>query len=297
MFTYYMYKLIIQSEIELYNVPTGQGNVDVVIRHISNTDNRKDIFREDCGFMTSPNYTYSQCETGRFAIRKGKEIIFEVAEEANNMDVRALICGWGMAFLLTQRDNTVLHGTVLAKNNRALIISGASGSGKSTTALSLISKGYKYLADDMAVIGGWSNFHVTPSYPVQKVCRNIASQLDSDKLEYINEAKDKFLYTNYEAFMKEPVYFATLVHLKKGNVENIIIEKCKGLPKYLNTLECLFLGEIYVDSGTPEKDKFRCLKMAEQIEVIKITRPKDKDTLEEIVSLIMKEFEVNCGGV
>lgn len=291
MYTYYMYQLFVQSEIRLYNLPTKEGAADVIIRRRKSSENEAELFPKDCTFKTLPNSTYIHGSAGRIVIRNGTEIIFEQAPDAEEGDIRALICGWGMAFLLDQRGNTIIHGSALVKNGKALIISGASGSGKSTVSLELIQRGYQYLADDITVIKEQNGFWVLPSHPTQKVCRNVAGQLDSSLLEYINEASDKFSYINNISFFDRPVKAATLVHLLTGDIEELHTETCTGLRRYLNTLECLFLGEIYVTAGTPDKDKFHCLKLAEQMDVVKIVRPKTKDTLNEIVTFIANYFE------
>jgi hypothetical protein len=56
-----------------------------------------------------------------------------------------------LAWLLRERDRYALHASAVVQGDRALLIAGASGSGKSSTALSLIYAGWSWLADDLVL--------------------------------------------------------------------------------------------------------------------------------------------------
>ncbi|NJM24074.1 MAG: AAA family ATPase [Richelia sp. SM1_7_0] len=58
-----------------------------------------------------------------------------------------------------------LHSSVIAVDNRAIAIIGASCAGKSTTAAALAKRGYPILASDIAVLYDCGAFKVQPGYP------------------------------------------------------------------------------------------------------------------------------------
>lgn len=64
----------------------------------------------------------------------------------------SFILGWCIAFLLQLRGFSAIHSSAIEMGEQAVLISGGSGAGKSTTALSLIHAGYRYLADDIAMV-------------------------------------------------------------------------------------------------------------------------------------------------
>ena len=57
-----------------------------------------------------------------------------------------------LVWLLRERGRYALHASVVARRGAGLAIAGDSGSGKSTTALSLIHQGWAPLADDVAIL-------------------------------------------------------------------------------------------------------------------------------------------------
>jgi hypothetical protein len=57
-----------------------------------------------------------------------------------------------LAWLLRERGRYALHASTVARTGQGLLIAGASGSGKSSTALSLIEQGWDWLADDIVLL-------------------------------------------------------------------------------------------------------------------------------------------------
>ena len=51
----------------------------------------------------------------------------------------------------------VWHGAAVAKDGRAVLLSGVSGSGKSTTTLNLLQLGYRFIADDVVLLRAGKN--------------------------------------------------------------------------------------------------------------------------------------------
>ena len=163
---------------------------------------------------------------------------------------------------------------------------GRNGSGKSTTALSLIRRGYQYLADDIVMLRPLDSPNIVPAYPLQKVCGDVAEQLPPEQLLYINEQRDKYAYLNRKDYCHQPKKLSSIFIIRADDEDTVRVEEITGLNKYLRTLECLFLAEVYADVGTPDGDKFQCLKIAEQVRFYMIKRPKYIDTVEQVADCI-----------
>lgn len=67
-------------------------------------------------------------------------------------DLAAVLLGPVLTCLVRLSGKTCLHGSVVAVNGRALVILGASGAGKSTTALACIRHGATLVSDDLAIL-------------------------------------------------------------------------------------------------------------------------------------------------
>ncbi|HKM34423.1 MAG TPA: hypothetical protein VJY54_06745 [Lachnospiraceae bacterium] len=285
MYQYLMYGLIVHSDIPLYNLTQTVGDPDAYISYGKvSYDN---VPSGSKNFYYSPDYVCFQTNHGAFSISNGQRITIEPTPEATLIQLTAYVIGWGFAFLFTQRGFSALHCTALDINGDGVLISGISGCGKSTTALSLIQRGYKYLADDIAMLNPLNSMEITPAYPIQKVCHNIIDSLNPENLLFINEERDKYSYYNTAEFCCLPRRLKAVIVLRCADIPSVQVEEVTGLNKYLRTLECLFLSEIYAFSETPEGDKYRCLKLAEQIHLYIITRPYSGNTLDEITDKII----------
>lgn len=70
-------------------------------------------------------------------------------------DIPAVLQGPGIAASLHLRGVPLLHGCVVEVDGRAILIMGAPGTGKSTTAAALVRAGFALVSDDLAAIA-WS---------------------------------------------------------------------------------------------------------------------------------------------
>ena len=188
MYQYYIYGLKIDSEIKLYHLDECPNTIRDVHIHYEHMNEKINQFVQD-GYASGifEGSVWFRNSTGIFQIKNGNEIIIQPQPNATEDDVASFILGWCIAFLFMQRGASALHCSALEINNQAVLISGCSGSGKSTLALALLEKGYRYLADDIAMVNPQNDLMIAPAFPMQKVCRNVAEQMDTDTLIYINE--------------------------------------------------------------------------------------------------------------
>jgi len=71
-----------------------------------------------------------------------------VRPESMPSDIRASFVHFGVMELLKRRGLYTFHATALEKDGQGVLIPGYSGRGKTTTFLSLLRAGYRYLSDD-----------------------------------------------------------------------------------------------------------------------------------------------------
>lgn len=293
MYYYRIYGLNISSEIRLYNVSQVEiKSFDLNVKLGKLSDVLSESLSEGILSAMNRERVWFKNDSGIYFISKGNEIIIEPAkEDYSEEELASFVLGWGISFVFQQRGIPAIHSTALDVNGKAVLISGGSGAGKSTTALELIRRGYKYLTDDISMVDINNDMLVNPGFPIQKVCRDVAGSVESERLTYIDERKDKFAYYNTEEFCNEPRKLSTLFIIEKYDGESVTVEEPKGLDKWNRVANSLFLLDAYRCLEFPLEEKQRCLQIAGKISVIVIKRPAGKDTLTEVCDLI--ESKVN----
>jgi hypothetical protein len=90
---------------------------------------------------------------GRIRLSAGRASLW-LADDWWQMPLKLQQAPWlsTLAWLLRERGRFALHASAVARHGDGLLIAGESGSGKSTTALSLIQAGWDWLADDVALL-------------------------------------------------------------------------------------------------------------------------------------------------
>src|SRR5436853_7875447 len=89
---------------------------------------------------------------GRFTIRPHRSVKVEPARGVPPAVVREFVRGPVAAARLRQQGLLVLHASAVTINDRAVVICGGSGWGKSTLAAALHRRGHRLLTDDFAAI-------------------------------------------------------------------------------------------------------------------------------------------------
>ena len=85
-------------------------------------------------------------------VKDGKHIGYRLKEGGNTGYAKTYLLGYGMAMLALQRGMPAIHCSAVAGEKGAVLIAGESGAGKSTVTCGLLERGYRLLADDMAVV-------------------------------------------------------------------------------------------------------------------------------------------------
>ncbi len=290
MYQYCAYGVGIHSDFKLYNFVEEETEADVFIRKVDTGLDREEYEKKKCWIGLEGNYGWVISRFAQFFVRDGKYIDIYVDKEAPYLEISAFICGWCMAFLFTQRGYSAIHCSALEFGDGCVLVSGVSGAGKSTTAMELIKRGHRYLVDDIAMIRPDDGFIVQPAFPIQKMCRDVAEKSDGKDLLFVDADKDKFAKLNLDDFCNTPKPLKGIVMLNKAETGNVTVDESQGVRKYFKVFSTLFIGSLFVKNGINEGEKYRMLKLAEKIPYIEITRPLDKDTLQEICNIIENRF-------
>lgn len=239
------------------------------------------------------NAWFQTPEAAQFYVEKGRSIIVEPIENANMDLVCSMILSAGLCLILLQRNIPVLHGSAIAVNGNAAIISGGSGSGKSTITMELLKHDVGFLADDTVRVEEKEGKVVAyPTYPQQKICRNLAEEygLKLEKLRYIDEQRDKFALMRGERYIADSMPLAAMIILEKNSdVTEVKVRKLAGKELLDAVIDNLYLSDTYkYYTGVPMQLMQQIIGMASAVEVYVISRPAEGNTVEEIVTEIHK---------
>ena len=148
--------LVVASEIDLPWRPSPEqaASPDVTIRlGDTPTDLPGAIEAGPTWWIAGDSFLIRVPGVARFLLTGGRDIVFELEDDAPPEDAAIFIIGTVFGILLHQRGQVVLHASAVQVGGKAVLFCGASGAGKSTMAAALGQKGYGLLTDDVCAIG------------------------------------------------------------------------------------------------------------------------------------------------
>ena len=209
MYSYFAFGQGIHSDLLLPEFTAAQIEGEVFIR-LKSTD-----FRPRFNKISQPYFKMSQEEAvlslesvGTFLIQEGREIVIIPAPEADIRRIRRYIVGTAMAILLYQRGYLILHASSVNIDDQAVAFLGFSGSGKSSTAAALYTRGYGVLADDLAVVEMIDDKPVVhPGFPQLKLSLESAEAIgcDVDASMLLDDVDEKYGYRLDHGFTNTPL--------------------------------------------------------------------------------------------
>ena len=232
-------------------------------------------------------------DLGYYYIENGNHIVIEKDGNDTEYTIMTFLTGLAFALLFTQKGYVPLHGSVLDYKGKGCLISGPSGSGKSSTAFELLKRGATFVADDIGMVDT-ANMTVNPGFPVQRLCEDQIERLgfDKSKLEYLGERKNKYarrLEPDEYIYEKRP--FDAMFRIRRYDGDELICEEITGADKIKIVAENVFCYFFISDMKMKPQDMMRYMQIATKVRIFSIKRPKDKNTLDEIVDFIFDRMQ------
>ena len=290
-FYYLIYGLSVQSDIQLPGAmpcaPTAQPDIISILGKIPaflKGSRESGYGTWTNGFINAWFFTPQAAE---FYVEKGKKVIIAPIEHPNWDLVSSLFLSAAMSLILLQRNEPVFHGSALEYRGQAFIVSGESGAGKSTVSFELMKDPYGFLADDTVRVHRVNGtFIAEPSYPQQKICRDMAERLglQLEKLRYIDEARDKFAKMCLDRYLPHGLPLKVLVILRKDpEARQVYSRELKG-QEYLTAMtHAFYLENTYHDiTGFPAELMMQLIALSSQIQVYAVYRPESGNTIQEV---------------
>lgn len=278
--TYSIYDLSVKSTMYLPELETVQSPPDASITFGSVEVSSSNSATQGLNItINNDTVSLSYPSVGGFEIRHGSKIVVDPVVDVSDQQIRAVLMGPALGFLLYQRGLLVLHGSTVERNGAAFVFLGPKGAGKSTIAGAFANQGYNVVCDDMTVIDiDEQDYRMLPGLPHLK--------LEDDYFGYdvfpttASLAMEKQYYQAPKKPTQAPDSIAGVFFLDRG--EKPDVESLKPIDSVLDLLTHLYLRQF---SDDLEMD--RCFEQvtnfARQVPVRRLTRP---DTLDELPDLI-----------
>lgn len=193
---------------------------------------------------------------------------------------------------MIQRNMVAIHGGTIVVNNKAIILTGDRGSGKSTLITALRLKGYKFMSDDISSIYMGDTPMIHYGFPYQKLCEDVMDNFDYKKDNYISlhgGEEIKYSIPVLESFVWKNMPLSVIVEISEGNVDAVRIQEIKGGEKINKIIENIYRNEYFDYIGGMDSIYFKkCLEIAQKIKFYKMIRPKYKFTVDNQVEVLQK---------
>ncbi|MFB0613737.1 hypothetical protein [Aurantiacibacter poecillastricola] len=284
---YRAYGLLFASEIALPFQRSDGGEPDVVVRVGDVPETLGDEGKGRSFWCARQGHFLINHEVaGKAIVCHGREI---VVSDAGIDALRVFITGSALSALLQQRGFVTLHASAVAINGRAVAIAGRSGMGKSTTSAALALRGHGHIADDLLALSLAEDGKVlaTPAFPSIALWRNALELLglSVDPASLRMKGVDKYLVPAPH-FDPAPVPLSRIVRLERHPLGSCEIEPMTSHEVFDFALRTVHRKRAAIASGAWPEMFSRIGRMANQVEGVSLVRPRDGDTIEEVVAAI-----------
>lgn len=204
---YKIYGLNVMSQIPLIEAEACSFDkldfidVEIIISNIPDYIKRNFIYK-DLKRCYKKEIYFSINTVAHYYILEGRHIFIEPMNGASWKNIRSFLLGYAFGRLFKQLDIVAIHGGAVSINNRGIILSGESNSGKTALTTGFINNNYGFLSDDVVVIDFNRNNEpiLIPSYPYQKLRKDTAEYMNINDGSLNNnrlgrELNDSFIYT------------------------------------------------------------------------------------------------------
>lgn len=231
--------------------------------------------------------SYLANHTCYLLVENGNRVVYERKPGAEDNNLNAYLLGWGLAMLCFQQGKASIHCSCVADKDGAILISGRSGSGKSTMTTAFLKAGYTLVADDMAVVApdDTGKICALPAFPYQKLCRDAAENggMDLKELIYIDEKKDKFLIPYKGIFPTEPIPIRAMLILDWNAQKGVEVNRIEGVNKLYACIDALFLKVLFKENLRCVENVTACLQLASGVPIYAVNRTKEYDTPQDVL--------------
>ncbi|MCF8018778.1 MAG: hypothetical protein K9L62_05150 [Vallitaleaceae bacterium] len=291
---YSVYGLHISTELLLDELIRESGKADLTISK-GKVPNFLIGTTQSCAyFQVKENEFLTRIENvGSFYAIEGKEIIYDPYDSADYMSIKMYLYGFLLPVILMQRGRFPMHGSCIEIDGKSIVLSGASGVGKSSLAIAFRLAGYKLIADDLIALNDhWhEGLKAHYGFPLQKITVDTAKHLKvvTVGLEKI-PGEDKYIIPLDTEFQKEAVPLIALFEIMTHDGEEVTVRELFGGEKLRCIIANTYNVEMIGTMGLAQEHFKYGTELSKVLRVFRLNRPQDGFTLQRQMELIINEL-------
>lgn len=227
--------------------------------------------------------------TASFLVRDGREVLVDVAPDADPANVRLFLLGTAMGALMMQRGNLVLHGNAFRVGDACAVVVGTSGAGKSTLAAEFLRRGHDVLSDDVVPVA--ADGTALPGYPRIKLWQDAVARLglDSAALDRVTTSAEKFQLPISRP-CTEPLPLRWLYVLERHEAADLVVSPVGGAETFSLLHEHTYRNELLAGADVVRDHLTQCARLAGSARISRITRPVATMTAEATADAILSDI-------
>lgn len=228
-----------------------------------------------------------------YLIEDGLSVSIDIQPGATSSDVSRHFRMAPLASLVYQREMLALHASAVCNDKGVVLLAGASGAGKSSLLITLVSRGFRMLSDELSVIGcdDSGQLHVLPTYPDIDVWPNTLDFLGLQTMEpsvshYSRQVLSCEKNMVFEAKPLLAIYWLGIT--KKGHVE---LTEVTGSDKFQAVNS--FIYNSYIADVLVDRMKYLQLasSLSSAVPIKKLQRYPHEWSLYELADIVEREFK------
>lgn len=313
MYRYKIYGVIFDSDIELQECEAVKPDTpyEVTIRYGELSDMVSDMekirasgIRKNAKGETASRYikregnTYYNCvvDVGYYKVTEGKLIEYRACNSAEDHLFRQWLLCYAVTVAMIQRKSVIAHcaGLLVPDSDKAIIVCGDSGAGKSTISDALMKRGLQFISDDsvrLDVIEGEAK--VIGSYRQRRFCTDVVEREGYDLSEFTKLSEGsriKWMKIVGDGYMGDkPHRFYKMFFLSLSDTDKVEVKQVCGYEKIPTLMRALYKTDVYKSEGLSPDLFQKMANIMKDTDVYVISRPSQGITIDEITDFIYKE--------
>lgn len=295
-YTYGLFGLTAASDIFFPQLVRADGRPDICIsRGVVPLEIESAINKNEFIQISGSELLFRIDGIGRYYVSNGRHIVVEPDSQCSEHQMQLYILGSAMGALLFQRGTLPMHGSAVVIRDRAVIITGNSGAGKSSLTLALREMGHEFLTDDISALTREEDghFYVQPAYPQQKLWKDSIEAVgdEAGDLTKISGRRDKYYYPAAEGFCSHPVRLGAVCEIvPQEGCDTAELTEVKGVGRIDLLMRNIYRYQLAVYYGSGQAYLMKCAEIANNAEIYRLVRPAGRFTAYEQAERLIERF-------